>query len=81
MPGGEGPKNAGGVPALFYETEGMLKQIAFILPAQAEKINTVIEELRSMMANALSGGGSSPMTGQPGMGGISSPTEEMKSGY
>ncbi len=78
--GGAGPRNAGGIPSLFFQAEGMLKQIALILPASSEQINNMVDELRQIMVDGLSGGNASP-TGMPGLGGISSPTEEMKSGY
>lgn len=78
---GEAPRNAAGIPSLFYQAEQQLKQIAFILPSCSGEINDMIDQLRSMMANSLSGGGPSPDRGQPGLGGITSPTEDMKSGY
>lgn len=81
MAGGEGPKNAGGIPSLFYGIEQQLKQIAFVLPGSAGQINDMIDELRSIMVESLSGSGPSPAGNPPGMGGITSPTEEMKSGY
>jgi hypothetical protein len=58
--GPPGPNQAGALPKLVFELENSLKVLARALPGDAgEQIDSIIQQIRNIVAQALQGGGGS----------------------
>ncbi len=62
--GPPGPNQAGALPRLVFEIENSMKVLARALPGDAaEQIDSIVQQVRNVVAQALQGSGGSPSGG------------------